>query len=363
MRPAFGTPSTPMESAHPIQHDLDLVGKTVLVTGGTGTIGSAIVRRLLASEAAGIRVFSRDEHKQFELRGELPADPRLRFFIGDTRDLDRLRRAMADVQIVFHAAAMKHVLSCEYNPFEAVRTNVIGTQNIIDAALDAGVERVLLASSDKAVNPTSTMGTSKLMAEKLMTAANTFRGPHATIFATARFGNVIGSRGSVVPLFVAQIARGGPLTLTDRRMSRFIMSINHAVDLMFQALAMAKGGEVFVLKMPAILIADLAEMLRDTLSPEFGLAADQIDIEEVGALAGEKLAEELVTEEELTRCLDTGEMYILLPQVRALQPSDTDYSYPAARPAVDGARSDEVVPMTRDELHRLLLECGAIEAT
>jgi UDP-N-acetylglucosamine 4,6-dehydratase len=340
--------------------DVQLAGKTVLVTGGTGTVGSAIVRRLLGSDAGGIRIFSRDEHKQFELRRELPADPRLRFLIGDTRDLHRLRRALDGVDVVFHAAAMKHVLSCEYNPFEAVQTNIVGTQNVIDAALDAGVEAMMFASSDKAVNPTSTMGTSKLMAEKLMTAADVFRGDRPTIFTTVRFGNVVGSRGSVIPVFSEQIARGGPITLTDRRMTRFIMSIEHAVELMFEALRMARGGEVFVLKMPALRIEDLAAVLCDRLAPLHGLRPDAIAIEETGANAGEKLAEELVSDEELERCLETDEMFIVLPQVRALHPERVRYEYDAAEPARSAASSDSVTPMTRDELLELLLSYGVL---
>ena len=331
-------------------------GKTVLVTGGTGTIGSAIVERLLQTDAQGIRVFSRDEHKQFELRRRLPDDERLRFLIGDTRDLHRLRRAVDGAKIVFHAAAMKHVFACEYNPFEAVQTNIIGTQNVVDAALEHGVERVLFASSDKAVNPTSTMGASKLMAERLVSAADAFRGTHPTIFMSVRFGNVIGSRGSVLPLFMEQIAIGGPLTLTDRRMTRFIMSIDHAVDLMFRSLELAKGGEVFVLKMPAMRIEDLASLLREHLSLQHGLRAEQIDIEEIGSQAGEKFAEELVSDEELHRCLETDELFIILPQIRSLHPEGDDYVYPGAREAHTAARSDAVEPMSVEELLGLLLE-------
>jgi FlaA1/EpsC-like NDP-sugar epimerase len=340
--------------------DVQLAGKTVLVTGGTGTVGSAIVRRLLGTDAAGIRIFSRDEHKQFELRRELPPDSRLRFLIGDTRDLHRLRRALDGVDVVFHAAAMKHVLSCEYNPFEAVQTNIVGTQNVIDAALDAGVGRVMFASSDKAVNPTSTMGTSKLMAEKLMTAADVFRGDRPTIFTTVRFGNVVGSRGSVIPLFSEQIARGGPVTLTDRRMTRFLMSIDHAVELMFEALRIARGGEVFVLKMPAVRIEELATVLRDELAPLHGLQPGDVPIEETGATAGEKLAEDLVSDEELGRCLETEEMFIVLPQLRALHPERVRYEYAGAQPTRSAASSDSVEPMTGEELRQMLSSYGVL---
>jgi len=339
---------------------IDMNGKVALVTGGTGTVGSGIVRRLLETGVDGIRIFSRDEHKQYELRHELHDESRLRFLIGDTRDLRRLRRAVAGVNVIFHAAAMKHVLSCEYNPFEAVRTNIVGTQNVIDAALDAGVERVLFASSDKAVNPTSTMGTSKLMAEKLMSAADVFRGDHPTIFTTVRFGNVIGSRGSVVPLFLRQIAAGGPMTITDRRMTRFIMSLEHAVDLMFTALGLARGGEVFVLKMPVLRIEDLASLLRDHVAALHGWGADEIAIEEIGQHVGEKVAEELLTEEERARALETDEMFIIPPQLSALHPERVRYEYEGARPVRNGARSDAATAMTRDELYELLVSTNLL---
>jgi UDP-N-acetylglucosamine 4,6-dehydratase/5-epimerase len=341
-------------------HTWNFGGKTILVTGGTGTIGSAIVERLLQTGAEGIRIYSRDEHKQFELRHRLPADSRLRFLIGDTRDLHRLRRAVDGVQLIFHTAAMKHVYSCEYNPFEAVQTNIVGTQNVVDAALDAGVERVMFASSDKAVNPTSTMGVSKLMAEKLVSAADAFRGTHPTIFTSARFGNVVASRGSVIPLFAAQIEAGGPITLTDRRMTRFIMSIEHAVELMFDALNLAKGGEVFVLKMPAVRIESLALTMRETLAPLAGRRAEDVAIEEVGLRAGEKLNEELLTDEELTRCLETDELFILLPQVRSLHPARDPYSYPQAHEPGHAIRSDLVEPMAPEELRSLLVDCSLV---
>jgi UDP-N-acetylglucosamine 4,6-dehydratase len=340
---------------------LQLADKTVLVTGGTGTVGTAIVKRLLATDVGGIRIFSRDEHKQFELRRQLGDDPRLRFLIGDTRDLHRLRRAAERVDLIFHAAAMKHVLSCEYNPFEAIRTNIIGTQNVIDAAIDAGAKSVLFASSDKAVNPTSTMGASKLMAEKLMSSANVFRGPHPTVFASVRFGNVVGSRGSVLPVFIEQIAAGGPVTLTDRRMTRFIMSIDHAVELMFKAVTIARGGEVFVLKMPVLRIEDLAALLRDRLSPLNGLAAEEIVIEEIGMQAGEKIYEELVTDDELPRCLETDDMFIILPQATSVTP-DVDHGYPNARPASAKVRSDHFEPMSQAELERLLVATNVLAA-
>ena len=326
----------------------------MLVTGGTGTVGTAIVDRLLASDVESIRIYSRDEHKQFELRHRLPPDSRLRYLIGDTRDLHRLRRAVDRADVVFHAAAMKHVFSCEYNPFEAVQTNIVGTQNVIDASIDAGVQHVMFASSDKAVNPTSTMGVSKLMAEKLITAADATRGSHPTIFSSVRFGNVIGSRGSVIPLFAEQNGAGGPITLTDRRMTRFIMSIEHAVELMFEALQVARGGEVFVLKMAALRIEDLAQVMRELLASQ----PDAVETIEIGMRPGEKVSEELLTEEELGRCLESDEMFIVLPQIRTLHPARDVYEYPQAHAPGQDIRSDLVEPMSVAELRDLLVASG-----
>jgi FlaA1/EpsC-like NDP-sugar epimerase len=210
-------------------------GKVIIVTGGTGSIGSEIVRQLMLTEAAQIRIFSRDEHKQHELRRELGEDERLRYLIGDIRDKERLDFAFRGVDICLHAAALKHVPVCEYNPFEAIKTNVYGTQNVIDVSIKYDLEKVIAISTDKAVDPESVLGASKLMMERLVTAANWASGTSRTRFASVRFGNVLNSRGSVVHMWRAQVEAGGPVTVTDKRMSRFFMNIPEAVTLIFNA--------------------------------------------------------------------------------------------------------------------------------
>jgi FlaA1/EpsC-like NDP-sugar epimerase len=243
-------------------------GRKVLVTGGTGSIGSQIVRQLFRSSPRVLRVLSRDETKQLELAEDLgregPLD-NVRFLIGDVRDPVRLRRAMEGIEIVFHAAAMKHVPACEYNPFEAIQTNVLGTQNVITAARDAGAARVVAVSTDKATLPENTMGATKLLAERLVSAAH-LSSP-GQVLCAVRFGNVLGSRGSLVPLVQRQLREGRPVTITHPQMTRFMMTIEDAVSLVLLAGARARGGEVFILKMPALRVLDLIEVLVEEHAP------------------------------------------------------------------------------------------------
>lgn len=288
-------------------------GKRVLVTGGTGSIGSEIVRRLLKHEPKVVRIFSRDETKQFELQQELGDREDLRFLIGDVRDRDRLTKAFEEIDIVFHAAAMKHVPACEYNPFEAVKTNVEGTQNIIDAALENKVEKVVAISTDKAVNPINTMGATKFLSEQLMINTYLFTKHKKTTFSCVRFGNVMGSRGSVIPLFEKQIKAGGPLTLTHPDMTRFIMSIPQAVDLVFKATKMSRGGEIFIFKMPVVKIEDLAKAMILNFAPLYGYQPQEIDIKDIGIRDGEKMYECLMTEEEAQRAFENEYMFIVHP--------------------------------------------------
>ena len=288
--------------------------KNILVTGGTGSIGSEIVRSLLTFEPKVVRILSRDETKQFELEQELGNLDNIRFLIGDIRDKERLKRAFEGIDIVFHAAAMKHVPACEYNPFEAVKTNVIGTQNVIDAALDNKVEKVIAISTDKAASPMNTMGATKLLAEKLMIDANFYKGNRKTIFSCVRFGNVMWSRGSVIPLFKNQIKHGGQLTITDPDMTRFMMTIPQAVDLVFKATKMAKGGEIFIFKMPVVKLGDLAKCMIEHFAPEYGRKPESIEISIIGTRKGEKMYEHLMTEEEARYAYETKDMYIVLSQ-------------------------------------------------
>lgn len=286
-------------------------GKKILITGGTGTIGQHLVRRLLQDEPAVIRIFSRDEHKQFEMQHSLyEYRGILRYLIGDVRDLSRLTRAMEDIDYVFHLAAMKHVPACEYNPFEAVKTNVIGTQNVIQAALAAGVNKVLFTSSDKAISPTNTYGATKLTAERLITAAEYQKGPKPVVFSSVRFGNVMGSRGSVIPLFKDQILTHRKITITDMSMKRYMMTPSQAISLMLKAHELSKGGEVFVLKMPVVQLSDLVDVLVAEVSRKYQLR-EPVELDEIGLRPGEKRYEELMTQDEESIALETENMYIL----------------------------------------------------
>ncbi len=289
-------------------------GRRVLVTGGTGSIGGEIVEALLAQRPAAVRVLSRDDTKQFELAQRHRDDPVLRLLIGDVRSRERLQRAMAGVELVFHAAAMKHVPACEFNPFEATETNVRGTQNVVEAAIDARVERVLTISTDKAVDPTNVMGATKLLAERLMSAAESYKGNAPTRFAAVRFGNVIGSRGSLVPLVRGQVARGGPVTVTDPEMTRYLMPIRDAVRLCFVAMERMQGGEVFILKMPRVRTGDLIEVLVEAYAPQFGYSPDEIEILAIGARPGEKRDEVLMSADEAHASTELADMYVVNPR-------------------------------------------------
>lgn len=326
-------------------------GKRILVLGGTGSIGSRIVERLLPQEPAVIRVFSRDEAKQHRMMQQFGDRHNLRYLIGDIREKDRVYRAMEGIDIVFHCAAMKHVHSCEYNPFEAVRTNVIGTQNALEAALDQDVERFIFTSTDKAVNPSNVMGASKLVAERLVTAANNVRGARRVVFSSVRFGNVLFSSGSVIPAFRQQIAAGGSVRLTDRKMTRFFMGQRRAVDLVLLAANLTRGGEVFVPKMQALRILDLAELLIEESGRK------DVVIEETGVQPGEKLHEDLITIEEQTRTVELEHLFVVMPAIREFVP-DGWHEYPARSfdSGIFSYSSVDQALLTKEEIKKLLLE-------
>ena len=330
-----------------------IAGRRVLVTGGSGTIGARLVDHLLERGPEVVRVFGRDETKQFYQRQRYPGRDNIRFLIGDIRDRDRLMRATEGIDVVFHCAALKHVESGEYNPFEAAMTNVTGTQNVIDACLAHGVGTMILTSSDKAANPTSVMGASKLLAEKLVTAATNYRGQHPTVFASVRFGNVLGSRGSAVELFAAQVAAGGPVTVTDPAMTRFVMSTDRAVDLALEAAQVAHGGEVFVFKMPAARLADLVTAAIDVFAPRHGRTASEIETVRIDVRPGEKGYEELMTEEESLRARDVGSMYAVLPAIETPHDIAESYAHVPAAP-VGAYRSDGVEPLPAAEVEAVL---------
>lgn len=286
-------------------------GKKILIVGGTGTIGQSLLREILADDPEVVRIFSRDEYKQFMLQQEYKEFSNIRYLIGDVRDYNRLERAMQDIDYVFHTAAMKHVPACEYNPFEAVQTNVLGTQNVIQAALACDVKKVIFTSTDKAISPTNTYGASKLMAERLIAAAQYQAGSKQTKFAAVRFGNVMGSRGSVIPLFQWQVEEKRKITVTCKEMTRFMMSLRQATGLTLKAMELVQGGEIFVLKMPIVQLIDLAKIIVENSAQKLGIDPTSIIIEEIGMRPGEKMYEELMTEAESDHALETEEMFIV----------------------------------------------------
>jgi UDP-N-acetylglucosamine 4,6-dehydratase len=275
--------------------------KVLMITGGTGSFGNTVLKRFLSTELREIRIFSRDEKKQEEMRIALNNDM-LKFYIGDVRDYDSVFQAMKGVDYVFHAAALKQVPSCEFYPMEALRTNVIGTENVMNAATANGVKRLVVLSTDKAVYPINAMGISKAMAEKLMVAKARMQCEGETVFCATRYGNVMASRGSVIPLFVSQLKEGQPLTLTDPNMTRFLMSLEDSVDLVLYAYEHGQQGDIFVQKAPASTVADLAQALTE-------IFAKGNEIRIIGTRHGEKLYESLISREEMAHAQDMGGYY------------------------------------------------------
>jgi UDP-N-acetylglucosamine 4,6-dehydratase len=279
-----------------------LDNKILMITGGTGSFGNAVLKRFLSTEVREIRIFSRDEKKQEEMRLALSND-KLKFYIGDIRDYDSIYQAMKGVDYVFHAAALKQVPSCEFYPMEAVRTNVLGAENVMNAAIAHAVSRVVVLSTDKAVYPINAMGVSKAMMEKLMVAKARMQNEGETVLCATRYGNVMASRGSVIPLFVSQLKSGVPLTVTDASMTRFLMSLDDSVDLVLHAFEHGQQGDIFVQKAPASTVADLAQALKDI----FG--GNDTPTKIIGTRHGEKLYETLVSREEMARVEDMGGYY------------------------------------------------------
>ena len=275
--------------------------KVLMITGGTGSFGNTVLKRFLDTAVREIRIFSRDEKKQEDMRIALGND-KVKFYIGDVRDYDSLKQAMVGVDYIFHAAALKQVPSCEFYPMEAVRTNVIGTENVLNAAIDSGVKRVVVLSTDKAVYPINAMGISKAMAEKLAVAKSRSVPEGGTVICTTRYGNVMASRGSVIPLFVEQLKSGEALTVTDPEMTRFLMSLEDSVDLVLHAFEHGQQGDIFIQKAAASTVADLAQALKE-------LFAKDNAIKVIGTRHGEKLYESLVSREEMAKADDMGRYY------------------------------------------------------
>ncbi|MBX3622305.1 MAG: polysaccharide biosynthesis protein [Rhizobacter sp.] len=285
--------------------------KTLLITGGTGSFGNAVLRRFLSSDLREIRIFSRDEKKQDDMRKRYNS-PKLKFYVGDVRDFRSISLAMRGVDHVFHAAALKQVPSCEFHPMEAVRTNVLGTENVLEAAINAGVSRVICLSTDKAVYPINAMGISKAMMEKVMVAVSrNLEGTKTTICGT-RYGNVMASRGSVIPLFVDQVLAGRPITITDPAMTRFMMTLDDAVELVLYAFAHGSNGDIFVQKAPAATVKVLTQAMLDLMNrPDH-------QVREIGTRHGEKLYEALLSREEMASAEDLGDYYRVPPDGRDL---------------------------------------------
>lgn len=288
--------------------------KVILITGGTGSFGKAVLNRLIQEDVAEIRIFSRDEKKQEDLRLRL-GNEKLKFFIGDVRDISSVNAAMPGVDLVFHAAALKQVPSCEFFPMEAVKTNVIGADNVMEAATNHGVKTCVVLSTDKAVQPVNAMGLSKALMEKNMIARSEMASRRGTVLCATRYGNVMASRGSVIPLFLQQIKSGRPMTVTSANMTRFLMYVNESIDLVFHAFEHAKPGDIFVQKSTACTIGNLAEAVRNIIKPDH-------PIEYIGMRHGEKDFETLVSREELMRSEDMGRYFRIEADARDLNYSD-----------------------------------------
>jgi len=330
--------------------------KSVLITGVCGTVGREVLRQVLSEGASEIIGIDNNESDLFFLVEEYRDHGNVKLFLGDIRDPSKLMRKSRGINCIIHCAALKHVILCEQSPRDPVQTNIIGTQNVIDAALANGVETVVFTSSDKAVNPTNVMGTTKLMGERLITAANAHRRGGNTLLSSTRFGNVLGSRGSVVPLFKRQIAAGGPVTLTAPEMTRFIMTLSDAVKLVMNSAPLARGGEVFVTKMPIARIIDLAEVMIEELAPRYGYKPEQIQIKVIGSKPGEKLYEELMNDEETRRTVELKDYFVVKPAFSNVY-EDVDYTYEnTLRIGVDNPYNSSVEkPMSREELRAYLL--------
>ncbi len=326
--------------------------KILLITGGTGSFGNAVLTRLLTSDFGEIRVFSRDEKKQEDMRISLKND-KVKFYIGDVREYDGVHDALRGVDYVFHAAALKQVPSCEFYPMEAVRTNVIGAENVMRAAIANGVRRCVLLSTDKAVYPINAMGMSKAMMEKVMVAKSRLCNPEKTVLAATRYGNVMASRGSVIPLFLSQLREGKPLTITDPNMTRFLMSLDESVDLVLYAFRNARPGDIFVQKAPASTLGDLARALRD-------LVRSKSEVKVIGTRHGEKLYESLVSREEMARAEDVGSYYRIPADSRELNYDKYFIEGETAISKIDDYTSHNTRRLSVEEVKEVLLQLAEV---
>ena len=328
--------------------------KTILITGGTGSLGQALTKRLLEYNVKAVRIFSRNESKQIEMESNIK-DDRIRFLLGDVRDLQRLRRATTDVDIVFHAAALKHVPKIEYNPFEAIKTNVVGSQNVIDASLDANVDKVICVGTDKAVSPLNTYGATKLLAEKLFVSANNYFTREKTKFFAVRYGNVFGSSGSVIPLFIKQIKSKQKITITNSHMTRFSISMSDALDFILHATKIGNGSEIFIPKLRSYSITDvknvLVKILRNTGE------------EEIGIRPGEKLHEVLINTDEMKYVWEIDNMYMIInPLYHKFFDDDVKTRYPNAKKmeSMKIYSSENVEKISPTDLKQIILDSNLL---
>jgi len=330
-------------------------GKKVLITGGTGSLGTALTQRLLKENVDTIRIFSRNENKQLEMESKFH-DDRLRFLLGDVRDYSRLTRACEDIDVVFHAAALKHVPVIEYNPFEAIKTNVVGSQNVIDACLKEDVDKAICVGTDKAVSPLNTYGATKLLMEKLFITAKNYlkKERHRTKFIALRYGNVLGSSGSVIPKFIEQIKNNEKITITDPNMTRFSITMSDALDFILKATEIGKGSEIFVPKLKAYSISDVKDTLFDLLG--------KTDEEIVGFRAGEKLNEVLINKDEMKYCWDYKDMYLIVnPSVQRFISSMNEFPEKKKIENMEAYSSDAVEKISKEELKKIVTDSGLLD--
>ncbi len=321
--------------------------KKVFITGGAGSVGYALVKELLKHDIKMIRIFDLSENEMFEIKESFPGEERLRYLIGDVKDLNRLKLAMEGIDIVIHLAAMKHVYACEYNPFEAIKTNIQGLQNVIDCARNENVEKVIFSSTDKAAHPLNVMGMTKLMGEKLISLANYYKGNKRTLFASVRFGNVMSSNGSVTPFFKKQIEDGRPIPITDKQMTRFVITMGEAVNLICEAIKLVKGGETFIWKMKTLRVTDLAQAMINRYAN-----GKEIKMIITGKKEGEKIDEEIMSDEELSRAIEIDDLYIIFPMIDY---SNIKSKYQNARPIENPVIASNMGRyMSQEEINKLL---------
>jgi FlaA1/EpsC-like NDP-sugar epimerase len=326
-----------------------LKNKNILVTGGSGSIGQSLVTKALEDGAKAIKVFSNDENGLYEMEQTF-TNKKIEYVIGDIRNFETVSSAVKGTDIIFHAAALKHVDRCELHPFEAFTVNIIGTNNIVKAAVSENVKKVISISTDKAVNPTGVMGATKLLGEKLL-SAEAFHTKSNTVFASVRFGNVLHTRGSILPRVENQIKKGGPITLTDKRMKRFFMTKNEAVKLIVNATSLATGGEIFILKMPVLYLKDLFEVMKEILAPKYGFKPDQIKTTVIGIRPGEKLTEYLLSDFEMEYVLETKDFFILPSLFKPI--SESRY-HGAKKPGILHSYFEKMKPLSVKEISRML---------